>query len=206
MVIGGLALIAVGGWLFVSGRQSAGRESLDTACADGSETWRSEGAARTFLVPIAGAKISAASTPALDALQAYVDGWRGFDAGGTATDSPSPGIPPSAFAGTDQGTWLGLFSSIETSGGPYELDFDLPLQEVAVRCQRRYACVGGQWIAQAATRAVESAPSPTPTSLTNAADRVSTMGAVDLAMRAVAAWKAAEQADLERAAFVAGCR
>jgi hypothetical protein len=212
VVIGGLALVAIGGWLFVSGRQpGAAVESGvadapgDPACPDGVETWRAEGPAATFLVPIPGEKVQAACHPAPAAFQAYVDGWQGFDAGGTRTDGRAPGIPPTAFAETDLWTWAGLFSSIEGDAGHHEVDFTLPLQEVALRCQRRYTCLGGQWVPQAATRAVESDPGPTPTSFSISADGAGANAAVDLAMRAVTAWKAAQQADLDRTAFAARC-
>lgn len=221
MLISGLALMAVGGWLFVTGRQAAGvieagpdhkpaeptvaANPAGIVCTDGAETWRAEGPAATFRVPVPGEKILVMCEPASSEFRAYVDGWQAFDADGAPSAGSQPGIPPAGFVTTDRGTWAALFSSPDGDITHREIAFLLPLQEVAARCQRRHACVRGQWVPQAEARAVESDPDATPTTFSISADAVSVNDAIDLAMRAQDAWRAAKQAELDRAGFVAGC-
>ncbi|HEV8544720.1 MAG TPA: hypothetical protein VGQ64_00375 [Candidatus Limnocylindrales bacterium] len=208
VVIVGLVLVAIGGWLLVSGR-SPGPDARATAdgnvCPDGAEEWRPEGPSATFLVPIPGQRIQARCEPPIGAFQAYLDAWLDFDPGGQQTGTAAPGIPPSAFARTDLASWPRLFESINGGATHYEIDFTLPLQAVAVRCERRYRCERGQWVQQLITRALELKPVARPASFALSTAGVTVDRAARLAVEAVGAWTAAQQADLDRAGFEVSC-
>jgi hypothetical protein len=175
-------------------------------CPAGTEEWRAEPPAQTFVVPVAGEKVRMTVIPGIDAFTEYYEAWKPFDADGKLSGDSVEGIPGSAFARADDNRWTQLFGRIGKKAKHNEITITLPLQEVTAHCERLWRCVDGSWERTGTTRAAEGEAVPAPKQFRIEGEVITTNEVVVLGRTAVSAWRAAESARRELATFESRCR
>lgn len=192
----------------VGGRSGGGGEtpSKPRQCEDGAQDWRREQApVGAFLVPIPGAKIQISSSPSFEALDEYLNGWKGYDADSKLDPEAGAGVPPGAFRRADASRWSQLFGKVERKAMEVTIEVVLPLQLVRTHCERLYECRDGAWVRTNRCRSLEHEPEPKPKVMTFESDGARLNEIVTFMQRCVNEWLKAEDAVHELATFSNKC-
>jgi hypothetical protein len=180
-------------------------EPPGTECPDGAEEWRPHGPKKIFLIPRQGEKIQVTRTVAFDSLDDWLAQWEGLDHNGKPSPDGGPGVPPSVFRRLDLARRQQIIKGVKDSRDEQVITITLPLQARTIQCRRKWVCRNGRWEQTNECDAIEDIGENQDRKFELKGNALSPNQLEVLLKRAIAAWKAAEEANEQRKKAAEDC-